>query len=70
MKLTYQWFVGRKKLSGETGRSIRITKRMAGAKISVLVTATSPGRAPVKVRTKAVVVPRKRVAARAVVPIG
>ncbi len=49
--VTYQWFKGKKAIKGATGASLKLTKKLAGKKVSVQVTVTATGYEPVTVKS-------------------
>jgi hypothetical protein len=52
VKRKIQWLANGKKIKGATKMRLRLTRKMAGKKISVKVTAKAAGMTPVTVRTK------------------
>jgi hypothetical protein len=47
-----QWLANGKRIKGATKSRLRLTKKLAGKRISVRVIASAPGLAPLKVTTK------------------
>ena len=51
-KLRFRWYAGKQAIAGATHQRLRLTKKLAGKRLRVVVKASEPGHEPLTVTTK------------------